>query len=430
MKHRAHAHHTRFRARHSSTRYRHVVAKVLALALTGSLGFGVVFAQTVATRFENSFDARDISGLLNEWEPPPVPDADPDDPLAGRDVNILIIGSDARTGDNAKLGGLADLSGMRGDATVLLHISADRTRIEAMSIPRDMRVRVADCTRSDGTFQRGWTGKFNIAFANGGKNGDVASGAACAINTVREWTGIRIDHFLVMDFAGFRGMIDALDGIPMCIPNDIKSPKARLDLKAGPQVLNGKTALAWARARTGTGTGDGTDLMRIARQQQLMENTFRKAMSMNLFTDAGKLTEFARATANSMTVDEQLSDTNYLIGLALSLASFDTKNLTFVTIPWKYAGDKSGDILPQPQAETLFAQIAADKPISLPSAVPKPSPTSEPSPEPTEPEDEEEPPRPYKRIPLPDELRPPEEPPAPTLQELGAKADEEILASC
>src|SRR5690606_27702199 len=144
--------------------------------------------------------------------PPPPPPPDPNDPLAGKDVNILIIGSDARNGENGKLGGAEELgNSMRGDATMIMHISADRNRIELLAIPRDLRVKIPDCYTFEGELIRGWTTKFNVAFANGGRYGDVAEAAACAVNTTQQLTGIEIDHYLVMDFAGFKNMVDAID---------------------------------------------------------------------------------------------------------------------------------------------------------------------------------------------------------------------------
>jgi LCP family protein required for cell wall assembly len=332
------------------------------MTAAASVSFALVFSYTTVNQIEDSLQVRDISSLVPVSDVPP---ADPDDPLAGKDVNILIMGSDVRDGDNSKIGGY--VAGMRADATVIMHISADRTRMELVSIPRDLRVRVSDCELFDGTTVRGWTGKFNIAFANGGKQGDPAEGAACAMRTVTDLTGVQFDgHYVVMDFSGFEDMIDALNGVPMCVPQPVSSKKAKLNLEAGPQVLDGKTALAYARARTGVGLGDGSDLNRIERQQELMGNTMRKALGVNMLTDTGTLTKFVRAVAESLTLDPRLGDVGYLSGLAFSLRNIDTDNIVFETVPWGSPGDGSGDIVMTAEAQPLFDKLVNDEPIREP----------------------------------------------------------------
>ena len=376
MKHRASERAIRFRARHGSRLPRRTASQLSFMSVAAVVGFGLVFAQTTVTQIENSFNVRDITDIAPVAEPEVTPD--PNDPLAGQDINILLIGSDVRDGENKSIGGY--VGGMRGDATVIMHISADRSRIEMLSIPRDLRVRIPDCELFDGTVVRGWTGKFNIAFANGGREGDPAEGAACAMRTVTELTGVNFDHYAVMDFAGFRDMIDSLDGVPMCVAQDINSPKAKLTLEAGPQVLDGTTALAYARARTGTGLGDGSDPSRIGRQQELMENTMRKALGMNLLTDTSKLTQFVRSVAEALTLDPQLGSVAYVSGLGFSLQNLNPDNIVFATVPWGSAGDGSGDIVARPGTQDLYDALATDTPM-LPDELVE---VTEPSPEPSE----------------------------------------------
>lgn len=378
MKHRASQRGTRFRARHGAKAPTRVASQLSFMSVAAVVGFGLVFAQTTVAEIERSFTVRDITQLVPVAEPTEEPD--PNDPLAGQDINILLIGSDIRDGENGKIGG--DVDGMRGDATVVMHISADRSRIEMLSIPRDLRVRIPDCELFDGTVVRGWTGKFNIALANGGREGDTAEAAACVMRTVTEMSGINFDHYAVMDFAGFRDMIDALDGVPMCVPQDMYSSKAKLDLKAGPQVMDGTTALAFARARTGSGLGDGSDPTRIGRQQELMDNIMRKALEMNLLTDTSKLTQFVRSVAESLTLDPQLGNVGYLSGLGFSLRNLNPDNIVFETVPWGSAGDGSGDIVMRPGTEQLFDALANDEPMLPDELVEVTEPS--PSPEPTE----------------------------------------------
>ncbi len=307
----------------------------MAYTLAALMGFtaigGFLYVQTAL----NQVTKRDVTVLLGADRPVPPPP--PADGAKGEPINILLMGSDSRVGANAAIGGEA--GGMRNDTTIIMHISTDRTRIEFVSIPRDSWVRTSDCTLFDGKVNKGWSGKFNVAFYNGGRtNNNPAEAAACVQKTVEDLTGIYINYYAVVDFVGFEAMIDALGGVPMCIPGHIVSPEAGLDIQAGPQILNGWTALAWARARKAT-VGkewlDGSDIGRIKRQQELLARTAEKAMSENIFLDQGKLRDFITAGASSMTASPRLADATFLIGLAFSLRNISPDNIVFTTVPNK-----------------------------------------------------------------------------------------------
>ncbi|WP_297084270.1 LCP family protein [uncultured Demequina sp.] len=346
-------------------------------------GFALVGGTSYALLAQGSLERTDIATLTAPKSDAGevVEEAEPTDFAAGEPINILLIGSDERNGENGDIGGRV-AEGMRSDTTMIMHISGDRTRIDVVSIPRDLRVRIADCQMFDGTTLTGWTAKFNTAFSLGGSNGDRAEAAACTMRTVTDFTGIDFNnHYVVVDFSGFQNMIDSLDGVPMCIPTDMYSTKAKLDLEAGAQVLDGETALAYARARTGTGLGDGTDLMRIDRQHELLTNTARKALGLNMLTDVQQLTDFVRSGAESLTLDPQLGSIGNLAGLAWHLRDFDTDNLTFTTVPWAYAGDASGDVVMlEAEAQEMFARLVADVPLEDADADEQTDPTASPSP--------------------------------------------------
>ncbi len=263
--------------------------------MTAVLAFGAAGAATALTRFQGNIESADVTELLGENRPTPTvtESPDPDDPKAGQALNILLIGSDVRAGENASIGG--EVAGMRSDTTIVMHVSADRSRVELVSIPRDTLVDIPSCERSDGTASGEQRGQFNAAFSIGSESGQVSDAAACTIRTVEENTGVFINDYVVIDFAGFIRMIDALGGVQMCIPTDMRSPKAGLDLTAGTQVLDGSTALAFARARTGEGVGDGSDTGRLGRQQQLLAATVQAVQSKNLLTDVPELLGFLNA---------------------------------------------------------------------------------------------------------------------------------------
>jgi len=159
-------------------------------------------------------------------------------------------------------------------------------------------------------------------------------------------------------------MIDALGGVPMCIPTAISSTKAKLEIEAGPQVMDGETALAFARLRTAeTGGISGSDLQRITRQQELLSQTAHTALSKNLLTEVGELTQFIRAAAQAMTMDPPLADTKYLVALAYSLKDFDKDSLVFATVPWEYTENRVNVTL-LPEAELTWEQLRTDTPLT------------------------------------------------------------------
>jgi LCP family protein required for cell wall assembly len=365
--------------RHSARGRGHPVFRGLTYAVAALLGFAGVGGYYYIASATAHITTSNNEALLGDARPA-VPIV-PKDSSKGEAINILLMGSDSRAGANAAIGG--SVGGMRNDTTIIMHISADRSRIEFVSIPRDSWVKVPDCTLFDGSTVKGWTTKFNVAFANGGKNGNPAEAAACVQKTVETLTGIYIHYYAVVDFVGFAAMIDALGGVPMCIPGHIVSGKAGLDLQPGPQILNGTQALAWARLRTaevGKQWVEGSDIQRIARQQELLAHTAELAMSKNLFTNQGQLRNFITAGADSMTTSPRLADPTFLIGLAFSLRHISSDNIVFATVPNKYTPDFL-NVTWTPAANTMFDDIIHDRAIAGNSvaaqsdAAPLPSPT-------------------------------------------------------
>lgn len=348
------------RVRHATKSGRHRALRGLMWTLAAVAGFGLVFAQTFKTKVEAEFVTKDITPLLGPDRP--AAPRNPVDGASGVPVNILLMGSDDRSGENGTIGGHE--AGKRNDTTLIMHVSADRSRIDVVSIPRDTVVRIADCDRSDGTSQRGWTGQFNIAFANGAENGSNADGAACTIKTVESLTDIYIDHFVVVDFVGFRDMVNAVGGVPMCIPNDVQDKYSGTNLAAGPQVLNGSQALAFARMRHGTGLS-GSDLDRIDRQQELLKNLASKVLSAEMLYRPQDLTNFVKAVAGSMTMDEGFGDFNTLTGLAFSMRGINPNtDITFATAPVQGDPADANRVIFSSKAPAVWQAVIDDQPIA------------------------------------------------------------------
>lgn len=356
--------------RHATKQRTHRVRHVAALTVLAVLAFSGAGVATAYTRLQGNVEVADVADLVG---PAPTPSAtpDPDDPLAGQDVTILVMGSDERDGENGVIGGTDGVVGMRSDTTIVVHISADRTRAELVSIPRDSLVAMPSCTMTDGsTSSARSSAMFNEAFATGwDQGGDLTSAAACTIKTVQSLTGLAVDHFVVVDFAGFQRMVDAIGGVPMCVPEDYSSPDAGLYVTAGFQTLDGPTALAYARARKGTNM-NGSDLERADRQQELVAAMITQVMSKNLFTDVGELLSFLDAATASLTVDPGLSGLTDMAGLALSLQTLRTENIAFMTVPVATAPSDPNRVVWTSAADELWARMAADLPVTAQVAAP------------------------------------------------------------
>jgi len=343
------------------------VLRGVALAVTSIVVFGAAGGAAFAARLTNNVDGLDLEGLV---EAAPTPTAvDPTDVHAGQAINVLILGSDQRDGVNAEIGGVED--GMRSDTTILLHVSADRTRVEMVSIPRDSLVDVPSCTLTNGkTTKAQRNAMFNSAFALGWDyGGDLQSAAACTVSTVQANTGVVVTNVVIVDFAGFQSMIDAIGGVPMCVAEDVYDKYTGLNLTAGQHMLDGTSALQYARARHGT-SFDGSDTMRAGRQQKLIANVANEVLSKNLLTDGAQLMQFLSAATRSVTTNLGVAD---LTGLAFSLRGVDRANIMFMTVPWAPAKSDPNRVEWTSEADALWANIAADIPmLGQPEAPPEP----------------------------------------------------------
>jgi LCP family protein required for cell wall assembly len=287
--------------------------------------------------------------------------------VAEKAVNILLIGSDDRSGANSKYG--HDGGSQRSDTTILLHLAADRKSATAVSIPRDLMADIPACDKPNGGRTTAQHAQFNWAFSFGG--------AACTIRTVENMTGIRIDHHLIVDFTGFKNMVNAVGGVDVCLPTAVDDRDAKLHLPAGRQKLKGEDALAYVRARHGF--GDGSDTQRIGRQQDFLASLVSKMKSSGVLLNPTKLYPLLNAATSSLTADSGLDSLNELYGLAHSLQEIPTQNVVFLTAPREpYVNDPNRDQLVQPDADRLFTALRNDQPVNVgqPSGTPSDAPSS------------------------------------------------------
>jgi LCP family protein required for cell wall assembly len=275
-------------------------------------------------------------------------------PLVINAQNILLIGSDSRSGDNGAYG--RDEGTQRSDTTILLHLSADHQRATAMSIPRDLMVQIPACHEADNTLSEPQFAQFNWAFEFGG--------TACTIRTVEKLTGIRVDHQMVIDFNGFKDMVDAVDGVQVCLDAPIDDTDAHVSLPAGRQTLRGEQALGFVRARHSLGNGSDTE--RMLRQQQFLGSLVAKVQSSGVLLNPARLLPVLDAATKSLTTDPGLDSLRDLYDLTRRMRDIPSDKVQFLTLPREpYAYDPNRDELVEPDAEKLFGELREDLPVTV-----------------------------------------------------------------
>ncbi|WP_432195386.1 LCP family protein [Streptomyces sp. bgisy027] len=269
--------------------------------------------------------------------------------------NILVIGSDSRAGSGNRRYG-KDSGTERSDTTILLHLSSDHRSATAVSIPRDLMVDVPGCRRSDGRRSEPMFAMFNYAFQVGG--------SACTVRTVERMTNIRMDHHMVIDFHGFKEMVDALDGVEICLAKPIDDKAAKLRLPAGKVTLDGEQALGYVRARKSLGNGSDTD--RMDRQQRFLAALVHKAQSNDVLLNPVRLYPVLDAATSSLTTDPALASLRGLYELARGVRDIPTERVQFLTVPREsYVYNANRDQLVEPEAERLFERLRIDAPVEV-----------------------------------------------------------------
>ncbi|MFJ1648840.1 LCP family protein [Streptomyces sp. NPDC088258] len=321
-----------------------VGASVTVLAVTAT---GWWFYQRLDSNIKtDTSTAAELQTYEKERPKPVVLDAE----------NILLVGSDSRAGEGNSKYGRDDGGSQRSDTTILLHLAADRKSATAVSFPRDLMVDIPSCRRADGTRAAAQFAQFNWAFE--------AGGAACTIRTVEKLTGIRVDHHMVVDFQGFKDMVDAVDGVEVCLKEAVDDKEAKLKLSAGKHILDGEQALGYVRARHAL--GDGSDTQRMGRQQRFLGALFKKVQSNGVLLDPTRLYPVLSAATKAITTDPGLGSLSDLYELTRSMRSVPTDKVQFLTVPRQpYVQNLNRDELVQPAANTLFGQLREDAPVTV-----------------------------------------------------------------
>jgi LCP family protein required for cell wall assembly len=263
-------------------------------------------------------------------------------PSAGSGTTWLLVGSDSRQGltpeQQTELATGGDIGNGRTDTILLVHVPGfgSSTPPTMVSIPRDSYVEIPDHGQD----------KINAAFSIGG--------APLLTQTVEQATGIRLDHYAEIGFDGFAQMVDAVGGVTMCPTEPISDPLAGIDLPAGCQKLDGRTALGYVRTRA----TPRADLDRMINQRQFMSALMHRAASPVVWANPLRWYPMTHAASGSITVDDGAHMWD-LVRLAWSLHG----NVTTTTVPiGEFTGSDSGSVVVwnSDEAKRLFSALASD----------------------------------------------------------------------
>ncbi|MEV7393121.1 MULTISPECIES: LCP family protein [unclassified Streptomyces] len=273
-------------------------------------------------------------------------------PTSGQ--NILILGSDSRAGANAKLDN-AKVSGARSDTALVMHIPEGRKKAVAISIPRDTLVTRPECTKADGS---------QVASAKRVMFNSIYSqvGPACVVKTVEQMSGVRMDHYVEIDFAGFKDLVDAIGGVTVTVDQDIHDSSSGLNITKGTHRLDGTQSLQFVRTRHGI--GDGSDLGRIGLQQQFMIALLGEIQKQDLLGSPVKAYKIADKLTAALTTDSELASLTKLAEFGRSLNGVNPSTMETIMLPVAYDKvDPNRVVAAEPQATTLWKAIRTDSTI-------------------------------------------------------------------
>ncbi|WP_149179068.1 LCP family protein [Streptomyces sp. TRM49041] len=343
----------RQRARSSKRRVFRWVASVLSLLILGTAGAGYVYIQHLNGNIRSSGRSGGDSGVKK---------ASPN--AAGRTpLNILLIGADGRNSkENLALGGAKDTVGdkPRADVQMLLHVSADRKSAAVVSIPRDTRVDIPECKDPE-------TGEPYPATNRIITESLQRGGPGCTLTTWEKMTGVYIDHWMMVDFAGVVKMADAVGGVPVCVQHNVwdrPTPQvpggSGLKLEKGETYVQGEQALQWLRTRHAFFNDQG----RAKAQHMYMNSMLRQLKSQNAFTDTGRVMDLAEAGTKALQVSEELGSVKKLFDLAMELKDVPTNRITMTTVPTAEDHQNSAHLLAvESAAQKMWKMLREDIPF-------------------------------------------------------------------
>ncbi|MER7516240.1 LCP family protein [Streptomyces sp. NPDC126499] len=310
---------------------------VLVLAGGSALGYAY-------HRLNGNLQGVDINAQLGKDRPEDVDDGS---------MDILVLGSDSRSGANGAYG--RDEGTARSDTAMVVHVHEGHKRASVVSIPRDTLVDRPRCTDGKGAaVPAAHRAMFNTAYEVGGP--------ACAVKTVEAMSGIRMDHYIEVDFTGFTKLVDELGGVEITTTRAIRDSKSHLDLAPGTHTLDGEQSLGLVRTRKGV--GDGSDLGRIQLQQAFMKAFIDRVKSVGVLTNPKTLLDLADTATKAITPDSELDSVNELTAFARGLSGLGADDVHMITLPVEYDPLDPNRVVPlAAQGRQVWKALKADRPI-------------------------------------------------------------------
>lgn len=269
-------------------------------------------------------------------------------------MNILLLGSDSRSGTNGQYG--KDGGGARADTAMVLHVDKEHKRADVVSVPRDTEVERPRCAEphGSGSVAGSQQSMFNAAYQVGGP--------ACTMKTVEQMSGLRLDHYMQVDFTGFKNLVDELGGVEVTTRKAIQDEDSGLSLKPGRHTLKGEQALELVRTRHGV--GDGSDLSRIQLQQTFVKALVAQLRSGDTLGNPAKLYGVADAATRSISADKDLASTDRLVSLAEELKDIDPGHVDMNTLPVTYDPQNPERVVVlDKRADAVWKALRDDRPV-------------------------------------------------------------------
>ena len=370
-------------ARHGRQRRSHgwlIALRTLSIALAVVLASTVSVAAIAVTRLTATVTGTTVhlqheSGVT---APPGI------DAISGG-VNLLLVGTDTRTGQGGQFANRADQAASSGagnnDVTILLHIAQDHRSAMIVSFPRDLILNLPPCPAPKGGYYPASSNRMlNSSLARGG--------LACPVLTIEKLTGTTIPYAASISFDGVAAMSNAVGGVTVCVANSIDDPYVGLVLSAGEHTLQGAQALAFVRSRHGV--GDGSDLGRISSQQVFLSALARKIESEGVLKNPLQLYGLATAAAQNMQLSDTLARLDTMVSIALALKSIPLENIVMIQYPTTTSPLYPNRVVPVTSTDAAVnAALVQDLAVTLtgttgrgsvvsttPTVAPTPAPTS------------------------------------------------------
>lgn len=329
-------------------------ATILAVVILGTAGAGFLYYEHLNSNIRKGERSLGSDSKARKTKPN----------AAGQTpVNILLIGSDSRNSDaNVALGGSRENRGNPplADVQMLIHLAADRKSAALVSIPRDTRVDIPECTdpKTGRTYPK-TNAIINESLARGG--------AGCTLATWQNLTGVYIDHWMTIDFAGVVKMADAIGGVDVCVNQNVWDRPlpgvpggSGLKLTAGTHKVKHEQALQWLRTRHAW----GSDPLRARAQHMYLNSMIRTLKSQNIFTDTGRLMNLAEAATKSLQVSEEIGTVKKLFDLSMQLKTVPTNRITMTTMPYVEDPQNKNHLVPNSaEAEKMWKMLRDDVPF-------------------------------------------------------------------